>query len=211
MNVTDHSLTLTGLQPATTYLFQVCNLHAIDGDCLASSSGSFTTLGTFTDQFPAPLVQSTDPASAQINTGENGKVVPVKVQISQGGSALTNLNAPGPVDGCRLEVRLRHERRHGPGQQLCGCWPVERGHEPVQLRRDRTDVDLQPGHEGARAGDRQLLPDRRRRQRHSGHERLRRLRADEVSAGTSEPLDCRAPLPFERVSEVVVIPEGEMR
>lgn len=42
-NVTDHSFTLTGLQPATTYYFQVSNRHAIDGDSLASSTGSFTT------------------------------------------------------------------------------------------------------------------------------------------------------------------------
>jgi hypothetical protein len=97
MNVTDHSISLTGLQPATTYDFQVCNLHAIDGDCLASSSGSFTTLATFSDHFLAPLVQSTDPTSAQINTGKNGRVIPVKVQINTGGTALTNLNAPGPV------------------------------------------------------------------------------------------------------------------
>jgi len=97
MNVTGHSFTLTGLQPATTYDFQVCNLHAIDGDCLASSTGSFTTLGTLTDQFLSPLLQSTDPASSQINTGKNGKVIPVKVQISQGGTAITITNAPGPV------------------------------------------------------------------------------------------------------------------
>jgi hypothetical protein len=83
LNVTDHSLTLTRLQPATAYDFQVCNVHAIDGDCLASSSGSFATLGTFTDQFLAPLVQSTDPASAQINAGKNGRVVPVKVQMAR--------------------------------------------------------------------------------------------------------------------------------
>jgi hypothetical protein len=97
LNVTDHSFTLTGLQPATEYSFQVCTLHAIDGDCLASSTGSFTTLSTYSDQFLSPLVQSTDPARAQLNTGKNGKVVPVKVQVSEGGTAITNLNAPGPV------------------------------------------------------------------------------------------------------------------
>jgi hypothetical protein len=97
LNVTDHSLSLTGLQPATMYVFQVCNLHAIDGDCLASSTGSFTTLATFSDQFLPPLVQSTDPANPVVNTGKNGKVIPVKVQISQGGTPITNLNAPGPV------------------------------------------------------------------------------------------------------------------
>lgn len=96
-NVTDHSFTLSGLQPSTPYFFQVCNLHAIDGDCLASSTGSFTTLARFTDQFLAPLGQSTDPASPVLNTGKNGRVIPVKVQITHGATPITDLNAPGPV------------------------------------------------------------------------------------------------------------------
>jgi hypothetical protein len=52
---------------------------------------------SFTDQFLQPLVQSTDPASPVINTGKNGRVIPVKVQISQGATAITDQNAPGPV------------------------------------------------------------------------------------------------------------------
>jgi ribosomal protein S28E/S33 len=32
-----------------------------------------------------------------LNTGKNGKVISVKVQISQRGTAITNLNAPGPA------------------------------------------------------------------------------------------------------------------
>jgi hypothetical protein len=96
-NVTDHSLTLTGLQPATTYYFRVSNRHAIDGDSLASSTGSLTTLSTFSDQFLQPLTQSTDPAKPVINTGRNGKVIPVKVLISESATALTDLNTPGPV------------------------------------------------------------------------------------------------------------------
>jgi hypothetical protein len=51
----------------------------------------------FTDQILQPLGQSTDPASPVINTGKNGRVIPVKVQISQGGSSITDANAPGPV------------------------------------------------------------------------------------------------------------------
>jgi len=97
LNVTDHAFDLTNLDPATKYYFQVCNLHAIVGDCLASSSGSFMTLGTFSDQFLQPLDQSTDPQNPVVNTGKNGKVISVKVQISQGGTAITDLNAPGPV------------------------------------------------------------------------------------------------------------------
>jgi hypothetical protein len=56
-----------------------------------------TTLAALTDQFLPPLVQSTDPANAQINTGKNGRVVPVKVRIVQGGTSITDLNTPGPV------------------------------------------------------------------------------------------------------------------
>ncbi|MGH3371345.1 MAG: PxKF domain-containing protein [Nocardioidaceae bacterium] len=96
-NVTDHSLTLTGLQPATTYSFRVSNRHAIDGDELAAQTGSFTTLSTFSAQFLQPLTQSNDPASPVVNTGKNGRVIPVKLQLSQSGEAITDLNAPGPV------------------------------------------------------------------------------------------------------------------
>jgi hypothetical protein len=97
LNVTDHSLTLTGLQPGTMYFFQACNLHAIDGDCLASSSGSFTTLPLLSDQFLSPLAQSSDPANPVVNTGKNGRVIPIQVQISQGATAITDQNTPGPV------------------------------------------------------------------------------------------------------------------
>ena len=51
LNVTDHSIELTGLQPQTTYVYRVSNLHAIDGDALAlrpelrsAEVLSFTTL-----------------------------------------------------------------------------------------------------------------------------------------------------------------------
>jgi hypothetical protein len=96
-NATDHSLTLTGLDPGTMYFFQACNLHAIDGDCLASSTGSFTTLPLISDQFLPPLAQSSDPTNPVVNTGKNGKVIPVEVQINQGATAITDQNTPGPV------------------------------------------------------------------------------------------------------------------
>ncbi|HEY8791606.1 MAG TPA: PxKF domain-containing protein [Gaiellaceae bacterium] len=56
-----------------------------------------TSQPPFTDQFLSPLAQSTDPANPVINTGKNGRVIPVKVQISQGGIAVTDANAAGPV------------------------------------------------------------------------------------------------------------------
>jgi len=43
LNITDHSLALSGLSPATTYQFRVSNRHAIDGDSLVESVGAFTT------------------------------------------------------------------------------------------------------------------------------------------------------------------------
>jgi hypothetical protein len=45
LNITDHGIELTGLLPATTYQFRVSNLHAIEGDAMASETGFFTTLG----------------------------------------------------------------------------------------------------------------------------------------------------------------------
>jgi len=42
-NTTDHSIQVTGLTPGTTYQFRVSNLHAIDGDALASTTVQFTT------------------------------------------------------------------------------------------------------------------------------------------------------------------------
>jgi hypothetical protein len=97
LNVEDHSIELTGLAPGTTYQFRVSNRHAIDSGTLVEKSGSFTTLSTFLGGFLQPLTHSTDPANPVLNTGKYGKVIPVKVQISQGGTAITGLNAPGPV------------------------------------------------------------------------------------------------------------------
>ena len=42
-NTLEHSLELTGLLPNTTYQYRVSNRHAIDGDSLAETTGSFTT------------------------------------------------------------------------------------------------------------------------------------------------------------------------
>lgn len=49
LNVTDHSIELTGLAPGTTYQFRVSNVHAIDQDRLAEKTGLFTTQGANSD------------------------------------------------------------------------------------------------------------------------------------------------------------------
>lgn len=97
LNVTGHSIELTGLSPGNTYQFRVSNRHAIDGGSLVEKTGSFTTLSTLTGRYLQPLTQSTDPVNPVLNTGKNGKVIPVKLQLSQGGTAISDLNAPGPV------------------------------------------------------------------------------------------------------------------
>lgn len=48
-------------------------------------------------QYQPPLTPSSDPANAAINDIKNGRVLPVKVQLSQAGTAITDQNAPGPV------------------------------------------------------------------------------------------------------------------
>jgi hypothetical protein len=55
VNVTDHSIELTGLAPGTTYQFRVSNRHEIDGGSLAAKTGSFTTLA-----LPPQVVQAID-------------------------------------------------------------------------------------------------------------------------------------------------------
>ena len=53
----------------------------------SSTTYDFETGSTppaFTDEFLQPLSQSTDPANPVLNTGKNGRVIPVKVQISEG-------------------------------------------------------------------------------------------------------------------------------
>ena len=68
-NITDHAIDLTGLSPATTYQFGASNVHAIDGDDLASATGQFTTSGvTTTVVFTRPSVQPRVIEVGQIST-----------------------------------------------------------------------------------------------------------------------------------------------
>jgi hypothetical protein len=69
----------------------------LDSNTIDASACQVSSQPLFTDQFLPPLAQSTDPANPVINTGKNGRVIPVKVQISQGATAITDANAPGPV------------------------------------------------------------------------------------------------------------------
>ena len=54
-------------------------------------------LVTYTGQYQPPVTPSSDPANAAINDIKNGRVIPIKVQLSQAGTAITDQNAPGPV------------------------------------------------------------------------------------------------------------------
>lgn len=63
-----------------------------------SSFSPFVVLSpAYADHFLDPLTQTTDPSHPVINTGKNGRVIPVKVQVSQDGTAITGANAPGPI------------------------------------------------------------------------------------------------------------------
>ena len=90
----DISTTTSGSITTVTVTWQVTE---------ADSTHVYATLFTvasrppFTDQFLPPLTQSTDAASPVLNTGKNGRVIPVKVQIDQGGTPITDANTPGPV------------------------------------------------------------------------------------------------------------------
>ena len=96
-NATDHTFSLFGLQPATRYFYRLSNVHAIDGDALASLTGSFDTSPTVNAQLLQPLDPSTDPANPIVNLGKNSKVIVVKVRLTQGSTVVTAQNVPGPV------------------------------------------------------------------------------------------------------------------
>jgi len=66
-----------------------------DGGRTAPISPALVT--SFSGQYLQPLTQSTNVSSPTINNVKNGRVIPVKVQLSQGNTAITDQNAPGPV------------------------------------------------------------------------------------------------------------------
>jgi hypothetical protein len=50
-----------------------------------------------TVQFLQPLDQSSDPSNPILNTGKNGRVIPVKVTITTGSTQVTGSDMPTPV------------------------------------------------------------------------------------------------------------------
>jgi hypothetical protein len=71
------------------------NAWASDGGQSAPISPALVT--SYSGQYLAPLTQSTNASNPAINNVKNGRVVPVKVQLSQGSTAITDQNAPGPI------------------------------------------------------------------------------------------------------------------
>jgi hypothetical protein len=100
LNATDHTITLTGLQPNTSYSLQACNRHAIDGDCLASATASFTTQPTLSYAFGGFLAPVNGPPA--VNTGKAGKTYPVKWQLHDASGAL--VSSLGAVSGLSVKA-----------------------------------------------------------------------------------------------------------
>jgi hypothetical protein len=107
-NTTDHAIELSGLEPATTYEFRVSNRHAIDGDALASKTGSFTTVPvgpTLAAEVQAPINSD---GSSTLNA--NRGVVPLRFTLAADGRPTCDLppatlrltrtggSSPGPID-----------------------------------------------------------------------------------------------------------------
>jgi hypothetical protein len=96
LNVTDHSLSLSGLQPNTLYYYRVSNRHAIDGDAVATSTGSFRTLPVLTYSFSGFIAPVNNPPT--VNTGKAGKTYPVKFQLRDAnGAFITVLSAVSSI------------------------------------------------------------------------------------------------------------------
>jgi hypothetical protein len=110
-NITDHAIDLSGLSPATTYQFTASNVHAIDGDDLASATGQFTTSGvTTTVVFTGPSVQprvievgqiSTVSVTAKLQTNPvSGVIVGFAIDpASTGSGTLSNAQAVTDSNG----------------------------------------------------------------------------------------------------------------
>ena len=81
-DITSHAIDFSGLQAGNTYQFTVANLHAIDGDVLASATGQFTTTAVpttvvFTQPHAEPRVLADGQVSAvSIRALNQGNPIP---------------------------------------------------------------------------------------------------------------------------------------
>ena len=108
-NITDHSISLTGLLPGTIYQFWVSNRHAIDGDSLAEKTGSFTTNQgstkvTLTEPLARPrVIYPEDVATLSVMVRRQGAAVPVipvhfrALDSTAGGDALSDANGKATI------------------------------------------------------------------------------------------------------------------
>jgi streptogramin lyase len=62
-----------------------------------NSIGRLSLAAPATVRFLQPLDQSTDPSNPILNTGKNGRVIPVKVTITSGTTQVTGADVPTPV------------------------------------------------------------------------------------------------------------------
>jgi hypothetical protein len=90
-NISDHAFDFTGLSPAKTYQFMAGNIHAIDGDPLASQSDQFTTSS------PPISVVLTKPNGEPRVIGINQPSVSVRMQ-SQDGAAVSGVTVGFATD-----------------------------------------------------------------------------------------------------------------
>lgn len=110
-NITDHALDIPNLTPGTTYSYTVSNKHAIDGDDLAASSGSFTTQQVtqtvvFTEPHAEPRVIAVGGTSTvSVRAKNQGNPVPGVVVTfsidpsSQGSGTLATTQASTNANG----------------------------------------------------------------------------------------------------------------
>jgi hypothetical protein len=93
VNITDHAIQLTGLNPGTTYQFTASNIHAIDGDALASQSGQFTTQSVTT----TPTVVFSEP-HAEPRVIQSGQISILLVRTTSQGSPVAGVVVGFAID-----------------------------------------------------------------------------------------------------------------
>lgn len=110
-NITDHAIALSGLSPGTIYQFKASNVHAIDGDDLASATGDFMTASVtatvaFTEPHAEPrVIPVGDVSTVSIRTKNQGNAVPGVVvgfaidPSSAGSGTLSNATATTDANG----------------------------------------------------------------------------------------------------------------